>query len=165
MKLKTIFLAVLALALLASAAWGAADTKTLTISAAIASRAKITMLNTTVSFADSDPDITPSVTDTNSPHSITCAVRTGAASNVTLTCLAADDLKDGTKMIPISNVTWTYTGAGYAAGTMNKTTAQSMGAWTGSGNRPGTLTFLFANSWDYETGNYGTTALMTLTAP
>ncbi len=166
MKLKTILLAMLALTLLASAAWGATDTKTLNISAPIASRAKMTMADTTVTFPDSDPDTTPSVADSNSPHSLTCSARTGAASAVTLTCLAAGDLADGSKNIAISNVTWTATGGGYVTpGTMNKTTAQSMGSWTGSGSRTGTLSFAFANSWNYETGNYAQTAGMTLTAP
>ncbi|MBM4272937.1 MAG: hypothetical protein FJ134_00515 [Deltaproteobacteria bacterium] len=165
MRLRTIFLAVLALTLVASAAWAVTATQDITISTNIASRAKITMPTTTVTFPDSDPDTTPSVSATQNPLTITCAARTGASSAVTVTVKAADDLKDGAKSIGISNVAWTATGAGYIAGTMSKSADQNVGSWTGSGSRAGTLSFALANSWDYETGNYSATATYTLTVP
>ena len=92
-------------------------------------------------------------------------MKTGSASTATLTVLAAGDLTSGTDTIAISNVTWTATGAGFVAGTMNKTTAQSAGSWTGSGNRSGTFSYFLANSWSYPTGSYTATTTYTLTAP
>ena len=48
---------------------------------------------------------------------------------------------------------------------MNKAAAQSLGSWTGSGNRAGTQTYKLANSWSYATGAYSTSVTYTLTAP
>jgi hypothetical protein len=62
-------------------------------------------------------------------------------------------------------MTWTATGTGYLPGTMNRTTAQTAGSWTGSGQRIGTFSYLLANSWSYTVGNYSTTINYTLTAP
>jgi hypothetical protein len=84
---------------------------------------------------------------------------------VTLTCLAEGDLTAGANTIAISNVTWTATGTGFVAGTMNKTTAQSAGSWTGPGARSGTFSFSLANSWSYDTGSYTAAITYTLTAP
>jgi hypothetical protein len=86
-------------------------------------------------------------------------------STVSLTILAAGDLLSGASAIPISNVTWTASGAGFVAGTMNSTTAQTVASWTNSGNRTGTQNYFLANSWNYATGNYSTSATYTLTAP
>ena len=84
---------------------------------------------------------------------------------MTLTCLAGGDLTSGSDTIPISDVTWTAEGSGFVAGTMNKTTAQPVGSWTGSGHRTGTLSFLLANDWNHATGSYTATATYTLTSP
>jgi len=62
-------------------------------------------------------------------------------------------------------VTWTAGGAGYGAGTMNNSTAQSVGSFTGSGSNVGTMSFFLANSWAYEIGNYTQTVDYTLTTP
>jgi hypothetical protein len=48
---------------------------------------------------------------------------------------------------------------------MNKATAQTVGSWTGSGNRSGTQSYALANSWNYATGAYTAMATYTLTAP
>jgi hypothetical protein len=61
-------------------------------------------------------------------------------------------------------MTWTATGTGYVAGTMN-TTAQPAGSWTGPGQRIGTFSYFLANSWSYTVGNYSTSINYTLTAP
>jgi hypothetical protein len=82
-----------------------------------------------------------------------------------LTCLASGDLISGINTIAISNITWTATGAGYVAGTMNRTTAQTAGSWTGSGQRTGTFSYFLVNSWSYAIGNYSTSINYTLTAP
>jgi len=140
------------------------DTKIVNISATVSARAKLTLSSLSVAFPDADPDVTPSIVAT--PLTVDVKTRTTAASNVTLTVLASDDLKAGSDVITINNLTWTVSGTGMAAGTMNKVTAQSLGGWTGSGNRTGmTQTYALANSWAYATGSYGSTVTYTLTAP
>ena len=96
---------------------------------------------------------------------MTVDARTSTAGAVTLTVVAGDDLKSGTDAISIDNLTWTATGTGFSDGTMNKTTPQSVGSWTGSGTRTGTVTYKLANSLNYATGNYSATLTYTLTSP
>lgn len=143
----------------------ATDTKPITVSATVAATAKLTLSVTTVTFADADPDTTPSIPASEGAISVTAKGKTSTGSIISLTLLAADDLKTGSDVIPIPNVTWTATGAGYVAGTMNKTTAQTVGSWTNSGNRAGQMSFVMLNSWDYPTGSYSAAATYTLTAP
>jgi len=143
----------------------ATDTANVTVSATVAASAKLTIGATTVTFPDADPETVATINATEGAIAITAKGRTSAAGNVTLTLLAADDLKSGTDVIGISNVTWTASGTGFAAGTMNKTLAQTVGSWTGSGTRTGSASFKLANSWDYATGSYSVTATYTLTAP
>jgi hypothetical protein len=143
----------------------ATATAPLTVNAAVAARASLTVSSATITFPDADPVATPSIAATEGPLSITARGRTTAAGNITLTLLAAGDLASGADTIAISNVTWTASGTGYVAGTMNRTTAQSVGSWTGSGSYAGTMTFALANSWTYRTGNYTASATYTLTAP
>jgi hypothetical protein len=166
MKIAKIFVVVLTLGLLAAgSALAATDTKTLTINFAPAARATLTLGQSGITFPDSDPDTTPSIAATQNPVAVTASVRTGASSIPTLTVVTATDLVSGSDTIPIGNVTWTASGTGYVAGTMNKTTAQSAGSWTGSGNRSGTFSYFLTNSWNYATGSYTATATYTLTAP
>jgi hypothetical protein len=155
------------LGFLGSAEWveAANDTKNVTVSATVSATAKLSLGSTTVSFPNADPDTTSSITASEGAISVTAKSKTGAASSTTLTLLASADLTSGSDTIAVSNVTWTVSGSGFAAGTMNKTTAQSVGSWTGSGNRSGTQTFALANSWNYATGNYSATGTYTLTAP
>lgn len=143
----------------------ATDTKPLTVSATVAARASLTVSSATITFPDADPGTTPSITATEGPLTLTARGRTTAAGNITLTLLAAGDLTSGSDTIAISNVTWTASGTGYVPGTMNGTTAQSVGSWTGSGSYAGTMTFALANSWAYRTGSYSASATYTLTAP
>jgi len=91
--------------------------------------------------------------------------RTTAAGAVTLTVLASGDLTATGASIPVGNLTWTVSGSGFQAGTSNKTTAQTVGGWSGSGNPSGTQTYALANSWSYATGTYTVTLNYTLTAP
>ncbi len=142
----------------------ATDTKTLNVSATVSARAKLTLSSAAVSFADADPDLTPSIVAT--PLTVDVKTRTAAASNVTLTVLAGGDLMSGSDPIAITNLTWTASGAGVSGGTMSKTTAVTFGTWTGSGNHLGlTQTYALANSWAYATGSYGAVVTYTLTAP
>jgi hypothetical protein len=164
---KIIILTLMGTFLLAGAAQAASATANLTINATVAATAKLTLGTNVINFPDADPDITASIAANENPVSVTAKVKTGSASNATLTVLAAGDLKSGpTDTILISNVTWTAAGdPGLVAGTMNKTTAQSAGSWTGSGNRTGSFSYFLANSWAYQTGSYTATTTYTLTAP
>ena len=161
--MKKILTAVLVFSLLAAGvALAAADTKTLTINFNPVARATLTLSQSSITFVDASPDSGPI---TAGPVNVTSSVRTGTASKPTLTVLCTD-LKSGTDTIPINNVSWTASGdAGYQAGTMNATTAQTAGNWTGSGSRQGAFTYNLVNSWGCMTGTYTATATYTLTAP
>lgn len=164
-KLSLVLVIGLSLVLMAGGAFAASDTKTLTINATVTATAKLSLDQASISFANADPDTTPSITASPDPVNVTAKAKTSKGSNVTLTVVTNDDLKSGTDIIPIGNVTWIASGSGFASGTMNKATPQSAGSWTDSGNRSGTFSYRLANSWDYPTGSYSATATYTLTAP
>ncbi len=148
----------------AIAAAQATDSKTVTVNATVSATAKLDLSSLVVNFPDADPDTTASITV--APITVTAKGKTSAGSNITLTVLASDDLKTaGSDVIGIANITWTVSGAGFAAGTMSKTSAQSLASWSGSGSRSGTQTYALANSWSYATGSYSTSVTYTLTAP
>lgn len=136
---------------------------TVTVSATVNPKAKLTVGAASVTFNDADPDVTPLLTAT-AALSLDVKSRTSSAANVTLTVQSGGDLTTGTDTIPIANLTWTATGNGYAAGTM-ATSAVSLGSWTGGGNEAGTQTYRLVNSWTYKTGTYTATITYTLTAP
>lgn len=142
-----------------------AQTLTVTLSTNIGSRAKLQFGLPAMNFPDANPDSVPSNPANVNPLSVTSSARTGSLQTATLTCLASGDFFSGSNTIAISNMTWTATGTGYLPGTMNRTTAQTAGSWTGSGQRIGTFSYLLANSWSYTVGNYSTTINYTLTAP
>lgn len=141
----------------------ATTTSTVTVSATVSATAKLVLGAATVSFPDADPDVSPLL----SAPAITVDAKgkTSTSGNITLTVVASDDLKSGSDVIGISNLTWTATGTGYSAGTMSKASGQTLGSWTGSGAFSGTQTYKLANSWSYATGSYSTTLTYTLTAP
>ena len=143
----------------------ATDTKPITVSASVAATAKLTLSIATVSFPDADPDLVPSIANSEGAVTVTAKGKTTTGSNVTLTLQAAGDLASGSDTIPISNVTWTAAGTGFVAGTLSSISAVSVGSWANSGNRTGQLSFFLANSWDYEVGTYSVGATYTLTAP
>jgi hypothetical protein len=142
-----------------------AQTRTVTLSTTIASRAKLIFGLYAMSFPDADPDSVPSNPSNVNPISVTSSARTGSSQTVGLTCLASGDFISGTITISIGNMTWTATGTGYVPGTMDRTTAQTAGSWTGSGQRIGTFSYFLANSWSYTVGSYSTSIGYTLTAP
>ena len=163
---KTLVLGIAVVVLAAIQGLGAATTTgNVTVSATVSATAKLALSSATVTFPNADPDTSPSIAATEGAITITAKGKTSTGAAIALTILAADDLKSGTDTIAISNVTWTVSGAGFAAGTMNKTTAQTVGSWTGSGNRSGTQSYALANNWNYATGAYTATATYTLTAP
>ena len=144
------------------------QTGPLAVNMAVNARAKLTLGVAAINFPDADPDATPSIPATENvvPVSVTAKVRTGASSTATLTHRASGDLSAGSGItIPIGNVTWTATGAGYVAGTMSSSSNVSAGSWTGSGSYGGTFSYFIVNSWSYTTGNYTVSTTYTLTAP
>jgi hypothetical protein len=111
------------------------------------------------------PDDIPRIGSTPGQIMISCKSRTGANSSVNLTILASADLLSGFDRISVNNISWSVSGAGFTGGALNKTSSQFMGSWVGSGARTGTVSFNLINRWEYAKGEYGTTALLTLTAP
>lgn len=139
----------------------------LTVNASVTASAVLTLSTAAISFPNADPDATP-VINANTPVDVTAKARATAGQQVTLTVVASGDLTTtaGTgASIGIANVKWTSaTGSGFlASGTMS-TTAQSVAAWSNSGNRNGTLAFTLDNSWNYAVGSYTTGATFTLSA-
>jgi hypothetical protein len=165
MRTRSVLLLLCLSALAATPALAATDTKSVTVSATVNAAATLVLGVNTVTFADADPGTTASIAATEGAISVTAKARTSASGAVTLTILAADDLKSGSDVIGISNVTWTATGSGYQTGTLNKTTAQTVGSWTGPGTHAGTVSYALANSFSYATGSYTANATYTLTAP
>jgi hypothetical protein len=143
----------------------ATATQTATVSATVSAAAVLTISANTITFPNGSPDSTPGIASTEGAISVSAKARTSANGTVTLTVLAVDDLKSGSDSVSISSVTWLASGAGFQAGTLSKTAAQTIGSWTGSGTRTGTLRYTLTNSFGYATGSYRTTLTYTLTAP
>lgn len=133
------------------------------VTANVNAKAKLTLGAASITFADADPDVVPTMT--SSAVNIDVKARTSAGASVTLTVLASGDLVSGSDAIAINNLTWAVTGSGFQAGTADKTTAQTVGSWTGSGSPAGSQTFSLPNSWTYNTGSYTVTLNYTLTVP
>ncbi len=135
----------------------------LAVTATVANRVYLDLGAAAVNFPDRDPETVPSIPG-SATITITAKVRAGAADNTTLTALAQGDLVSGSDAIGIDNITWACgAGGGYlASGTMNKTTAQNVASFTGSGSHAGATTYALANSWAYATGAYSATIRYTL---
>ncbi len=126
----------------------------------------LSLSRNTIPFASADPDTTAQVQAP--PVTVTYRVRGNWFGNWQLTLQSSGNLTSGPQSIPISTITWTATPAPpFQAGTMSAALAQRLAA--GSGNvdpaRTGQVLFFFANSWDYNVGNYSTTFTFTLIAP
>ncbi len=159
-------IALLVVLLIAGGSAGAAgNTVIVDVSAAVDSSAQLTVTPLTINFPDVDPDTTPAVNAMENPVTVTVQAQTKKPNMVTLTVLAQGDLVSGSDTIPIGNVRWTATGAGFAPGILSKSTAVSAGSWTGPGARSGTFSYTMANSWKYRRGNYRATVIYTVTAP
>jgi hypothetical protein len=163
--LKGLILGVAAAVAAAQGVGAATATGSVSASVTVSAMAKLTLSSATVTFANADPDTSPSIAASEGAVTITAKGKTSTGGTIALTLLAADDLRSGGDRIPISNITWTATGSGFAAGTMSKAAAQPVGSWTNSGSRTGTQRFALVNSWSYAAGSYTTTATYTLTAP
>ncbi|MCX6546270.1 MAG: hypothetical protein NTV05_17900 [Acidobacteria bacterium] len=161
----TSFAAALLAASLAQPLTAATSAGNVNVSVTVSARAKLELTRSTVTFANADPDVALTIPASEGTISITAKAKTAAGAAVTLTVIAASDLTSGGDSIAVTNVTWTVSGAGFTPGTLNKTTAQTVASWTGSGNRAGTQSYALTNSWSYPTGTFSTTATYTLTAP
>ncbi len=157
-------LAVWLAGLMLGAARAEAQTSVGTLNTTVSGMARLTLSSTSLTFPDADPDTVPQVPPTQGPITITAKARAAAAGAVTLTVLAANDLRSGLSTIPATSITWTTTGPGFVAGTLSATVANTVAIWTGPGVRTGTQSFLFRNSWTYPTGTYTLTMTYTLTA-
>jgi hypothetical protein len=156
-----------AVLLLASSSAFAQQTATasVAVTASVNAKAKLSLGANSVTFADADPDVTPLYT--SAAIAIDVKARTSSNGNVTLTVLASGDLTSGpTDAIAVGTLSWAASGSGFtASGFNNKTTAQTLGSWTGSGNPTGSHTLSLPNLWSYNTGVYSVTLNYTLTAP
>ena len=164
-RLSLVGIVVLGLFLMAGSVFAASANQNLIINATVANTAKLSLGAASISFPDADPDTTPSILSVPASVTVDAKAKTTTSGSVTLTVVTGGDLTTGSDTILIGNVTWTAAGAGFVAGTMNRTTGQSAGSWSGSGSRSGTFGYALANSWSYATGTYTATATYTLTAP
>ena len=155
----------LLIASLAIAAPAGAQTATSTFSANLGGIAKLSFSSNALSFPDADPDSVPLIASAGGAITITAKARASLSATVTLTVLAADDLRSGVETIPASALTWTGSGAGFVNGTVSRATPQVVASWNGSGIRTGTQTYRFQNSWSYRTGTYSVSLLYTLVSP
>src|SRR4051812_38572666 len=120
-----------------------AQTSTATLSANVATVARLTLSSASIAFPDADPDAVPQVSATGGPLLITAKSRATGGAQVVLSVQAADDLRSGVTVIPASNITWTGSGVGFAAGTLSKSSPVMVATWTGSGVRSGSQQFFF----------------------
>ena len=149
---RSAVLAVWVLAALAARAGAQPASDTATLTANIATIAKLSLSTTSVTFVDADPDTTPQIPALGGPLSITAKARATGGAQVVLTVQATDDLRSGLDTIGAPAITWTTTGTGFVGGTLSKSSSVRVAQWNGSGVRTGTQTLLFANLWTYPTG-------------
>ncbi len=150
--------------LMAGSAFAASATQNLTVMVTVSNTAKLEISPGTINFPDADPDTVPLIS-ADSPVSVTAKAKTTAGAGVTLTAISDGDFLSGSDSIAISNLIWTSGSSGFVGGTMNSTTPQNVGSWTGPGTRNGTLNFQLANSWNRVPGSYQAIVTYTLTAP
>lgn len=142
-----------------------AQTRTATVNVSINGLARMSLSANSVTFPDSNPSLVPQVSPTSGALNITVKARTPLNATVRLSVLASDDLRSGVRTIPAATITWMAAGTGFVAGTLNRTTPQSVGSWIGSGVRTGSQSLLFANSWSHPVGTFTLTMTYTLSSP
>ena len=143
-----------------------AETKPVNVSLTMNARAKLTLGGaTTISWADADPDVTAVLT--SGDLTVDVKARTGATETVTLTVTAADDFKNAAgDTIALNTLSWSGGGdAGFNASGSSAKTAQTVGTFTGSGQRDATYVYSLPNLWTYAAGSYNVRLDYTLTAP
>jgi hypothetical protein len=155
--------ALVMLAVCSTSAYAQLDTETINATAVVGARGRITLTGA-VNFPDTDPFTNPTINA--AALAVQTFARGGTAAGVSLTVQAGGNFVSGIDTIPIGNLSWTTTGAGYTGtGTMSSALAQSVGAWTGPGARNGSQTYTLVNDWSYAPGNYSVTLTYTLTTP
>ncbi len=171
MKVKIVLLLILALTLFgASASWGVQATADVKLGATVTTSAILTLSTTSITFPDADPDTVKSIAAKENGALVTAKVKAGSTTGATLKVLATDDLKSGSDVIPIANVTSTATNASgsfFSAGPIAwSKTAPGVTVGEGkSGSYSGTFSWFLANDWSYATGSYTTSATYTLLVP
>lgn len=130
---------------------------------ASAQNVTLTILDPTISFADADPDLQPTVTATPNPVRISVKVTGNGKNNWRLTHQAAGDLSPS---IPISNISWTVSPQPpFINGTMSRLAPQTAAQGVGNENQTGNFTFNLQNLWNYNTGIFSQVTSFTLSAP
>lgn len=139
----------------------------LTIRVDVRNVSKLELDSTTILFelGSLNPDLAPIIESVPSQITVQCKARAGPTTDVSLTILSAGDLISGEDEISINNINWIGSGTGFINGTMDKTFPQIMGNWKGGGVYTGRISFRLINQWEYGSGDYSTTALLTLTVP
>ena len=135
-------------------------TQNLTVQATLASRARLDLSTATLTFPDGDPATVPNLVAPG--LGIQARARVAPATNLQITVLAAGDFVGASATIPASDITWTVAGAGFAAGTLNTATAQTLATFVGPGNHTGTQTYSLTNNWAYAPDSYSMTVTYTL---
>lgn len=154
---------VTALAGTVSAAPSTTDTATLSAQVNIAAKAKLSLDTARLTFPDADPS--GGAVPADQAVNVSASARTSAKGAVTLTVKAGSDLLSGSDTIPASAISWRSASPGFlSAGTID-TVDQTVANWTGSGQHNGTLTFSFANGWQYPVGTYNANLIFTLSSP
>ena len=131
---------------------------------ACAQTVTLTILDPTISFADANPDLQPTVTATPNPARVRIRVQGNAGRTWRLTHQAAGDLSPS---LPISNISWTVTAQPpFLNGTMSRLSPQTAAQGVGNlGNTTGRFTYNLQNRWSYNTGNFSVVTTFTLSAP
>ncbi|HZT44280.1 MAG TPA: hypothetical protein VFA07_19095 [Chthonomonadaceae bacterium] len=119
-----------------------------------------TLGSSSIDFPSADPSTIFSIAANENP--IFISVKSSAKTTWNVSVLAGGDLLSGSDTIPISNVSWTATGASFVGGTLSSTVSRTVGS--GEQNASGTLSFFFANSWNYPAGAYEQTITFTVMA-
>ena len=113
------------------------DTAAINVTVNVNARAKLSLGAAAITWADADPDVTPTLS--SGAIMVDVKARTSAGATVALTVLASDDLKSASNVITIDQLTWVGAGASFpGTGTSNKTTGQTVVSFTNSGSRSGT---------------------------
>ena len=94
-KLSLLGIVVLGLFFVTGSALAANATAPLTIGATVATTAKLALDSASVSFANADPDTTPSITASPDPVNVTAKAKTTTSGSVTLTVATGGDLTLG----------------------------------------------------------------------
>lgn len=167
MKTATRFVLLAAAGLLMTAAPSFAQTtlatQNLSVQATLGSRARLDLGTSTLTFPDADP---ATVTTLTAPAlSVQARARVAQATQLQVTVLAGGDFAGAASTIPASDISWTATGTGFAAGALNTTTAQTLASFTGPGNHTGAQTYEMPNSWAYAPDSYSMTVTYTLAIP